>query len=72
MSTPTVEITREVAAKVLSIVDAGLSEGLGNPKPGERVRGDWVGTDSGWRFVPHGTDPAGVSCISCPIVYEAP
>jgi hypothetical protein len=30
-----IEITEEIATKVLTIVDAGLSSGLGKPKPGE-------------------------------------
>jgi hypothetical protein len=30
-----IEITEEIAAKVLTIVDAGLTSGLGKPKPGE-------------------------------------
>ena len=28
-------INRKVAKRVLEVVDAGLSSGLGNPKPGE-------------------------------------
>src|ERR1700746_3299161 len=31
----TIEITEEIAAKVLATVDAGLSQGLGRPIPGE-------------------------------------
>ena len=30
-----VEINRKLAAKVLTVVDAGLCSGLGNPRPGE-------------------------------------
>ena len=60
MSTPTVEITREVAAKVLSIVDAGLSEGLGNPKPGEMCVEAAVCYALG---LPHGDDPGCVALV---------
>jgi hypothetical protein len=31
----TIEITREIAAKVLEVVDAGLVHGIGNPMPGQ-------------------------------------
>ena len=32
---PTIEITKEIASKVLAVVDAGLVRGVGNPKLGQ-------------------------------------
>lgn len=51
-------ITREVAAKVLEVVDAGLVKGVGNPKPGEMCVEAAVCYALG---LPHGDDP---QCVS--------
>src|SRR5690349_6337189 len=54
----TLEITREIAAKVLKVVDAGLSDGLGTRKPGEMCVEAAVcyALD-----LPHGDDPGCVA-----------
>ncbi len=52
------QITSEVAAKVLSIVDKGLSKGLGNPRAGEMCVEAAVCFALG---LPHGDDPGCVS-----------
>ncbi len=52
------KIDREVAAKVLSVVDAGLSRGLGKPKPGEMCVEAAVCFALG---LPHSDDPGCVS-----------
>ena len=52
------EITESVARKVLQIVDAGLSKGMGNPKAGQMC------VEAAVCFaldLPHGDDPACVS-----------
>src|SRR5882757_5357777 len=54
----TIEITEKVARKVLKIVDAGLSKGMGNPKAGQMC------VEAAVCFaldLPHGDDPACVS-----------
>lgn len=51
-------ITREVAAKVLSVVDAGLSKGLGKPTPGNMCVEAAVCYAIG---LPHSDDP---QCVS--------
>jgi hypothetical protein len=53
-----IEISREVAAKVLSVVDAGLSEGVGKPEPGQMCVEAAVCYALG---LPHGDDP---KCVS--------
>jgi hypothetical protein len=58
MTTQTFEITREVAAKVLSVVDAGLSSGLGVPEPGKLCVEAAVCLALG---LPHGDNP---SCVA--------
>ena len=55
--TKEVQINRELAAKVLGIVDAGLVSGLGKPKPGQMC------VEAAVNFAmdrPHGDDP---SCV---------
>jgi hypothetical protein len=52
------QITQEVAAKVLSIVDAGLVKGVGLPEPGKMCVEAAVCYALG---LPHGDDPACVS-----------
>lgn len=52
------QITREIAAKVLSVVDAGLVRGMGVPVPGEMCVEAAVCYALG---LPHGDDPPGVS-----------
>ena len=52
------EITKEVAEKVLSTVDAGLVKGVGNPVPGQMCVEAAVCFALG---LPHGDDPACVS-----------
>jgi hypothetical protein len=56
--TATAEINRELAARVLGIVDAGLSKGLGKRKPGEMCVEACVCYALG---LPHGDDP---KCVS--------
>ncbi len=51
-------ITQEIAAKVLSIVDAGLVSGVGEPKPGHMCVEAAVCYAMG---LPHGDDP---QCVS--------
>ena len=53
-----IKIDRELAKKVLSIVDAGLSSGLGKQKPGEMCVEAAVCYALG---LPHGDDP---KCVS--------
>ena len=53
-----IKITRAVAAKVLKVVDAGLSNGLGKPKPGEMCVEAAVCYALG---LPHGDNPACVA-----------
>src|SRR3990167_3433678 len=53
-----IEITKAVARKVLSVVDKGLSKGLGNPKPGEMCVEAAVCYALG---LPRGDDP---SCVA--------
>ena len=53
-----IEITREIAAKVLTTVDAGLCLGLGDPVPGEMCVEAAVCYALG---LPHGDDP---KCVS--------
>jgi hypothetical protein len=53
-----IEITEKIAAKVLTIVDAGLTSGLGKPKPGEMCIEAAVCYALG---EPHGDEPACVS-----------
>src|SRR5271166_1721300 len=50
----TIEITKEIAAKVLATVDAGLTYGLGNNTPGEMCVEAAVCYALG---LPHGDDP---------------
>lgn len=52
------EINRELAAKVLEIVDAGLVKGMGRPEPGKMCVEAAVNYAMGR---PHGDDP---SCVS--------
>ena len=54
------EITRETAAKVLEVVDAGLVSGVGNPVPGQMCVEAAVCYAMG---LPHGDDPYTVSTI---------
>ena len=51
-------ITREIAAKVLKVVDAGLVSGVGNPKPGEMCVEAAVCFALG---LPHGDEPGCVA-----------
>jgi len=51
-------ISREIAVKVLEVVDAGLVKGLGQPKPGQMCVEAAVCYALG---LPHGDDPACVS-----------
>ena len=51
-------ITREIAEKVLSVVDAGLSSGVGKPEPGQMCVEAAVCYALG---LPHGDDP---QCVS--------
>lgn len=54
----TIQITEEVATKVLSIVDHGLSSGVGVPKPG------WMCVEAAVCYalgLPHGDDPGCVA-----------
>lgn len=51
-------ITREIAAKVVEVVDAGLVSGLGNPVPGQMCVEAAVCFALG---LPHGDDPACVA-----------
>ena len=54
----TIQITKEIAAKVLTVVDAGLSKDLGNPALGEMC------VEAAVCFaldLPHGDDP---KCVS--------
>ncbi len=53
-----IEITSEVASRVLDVVDAGLSVGVGNPVPGQMCVEAAVCFALG---LPHGDDPACVS-----------
>ena len=55
-----IEITETVARKVLSVVDAGLSSGLGNPTPGNMCVEAAVCFALG---LPHGDDPECVSPV---------
>src|SRR5882672_7518738 len=51
-------ITRAIAKRVLKVVDAGLSQGIGKPKPGEMC------VEAAVCFalrLPHGDDPGCVS-----------
>jgi len=50
----TVEITRDLAAKIVPLVDAGLRAGLGQPRPGEMCAEAAVCYALG---LPHGDDP---------------
>ena len=52
------EITREIAAKVVAVVDAGLVQGQGRPVPGQMCVEAAVCFALG---LPHGDDPACVS-----------
>lgn len=54
----TIEITREVATKVLQVVDVGLVKGVGKPKPGEMCVEAAVCFAMG---LPHGDEPACVA-----------
>jgi hypothetical protein len=54
----TIQITRDVAIKVLSVVDAGLVNGLGTPTPGKMCVEAAVCYALG---LPHGDDP---QCVS--------
>jgi hypothetical protein len=54
----TVEITRDVAIKVLEVVDAGLVNGVGRPEPGKMCVEAAVCYAMG---LPHGDDP---QCVS--------
>src|SRR6202042_692936 len=54
----TVEITRAIAEKVLAVVDAGLTNGLGVAEPGKMCVEAAVCYALG---LPHGDDPACVS-----------
>ena len=54
------EITREIAAKVLEVVDAGLVSGVGNPVPGQMCVEAAVCYAMG---LPHGDDPYTVSTV---------
>src|SRR5579859_5139719 len=56
--TAQIEITRELAEKVLTIVDAGLVKGVGNPKPGQMCVEAAVCFAMG---LPHGDEP---SCVA--------
>ena len=53
-----IEITQEIALKVLSVVDAGLTHGQGEPKPGHMCVEAAVCYAMG---LPHGDDP---ECVS--------
>src|SRR5688572_106693 len=55
-----IEITRDVAIKVLEVVDAGLSEGLGKPIPGQMCVEAAVNYALGR---PHGDDPGCVAPV---------
>src|SRR6478735_3685027 len=52
------EITREIATKVLTTVDAGLVKGVGNPVPGQMCVEAAVCYAMG---LPHGDEPACVA-----------
>ncbi len=56
--TSQIEITKDIAANVLKVVDAGLSNGVGNPKPGEMCVEAAVCYALG---LPHGDDPGCVA-----------
>src|SRR5580700_4117983 len=53
------KITREIAKKVLDTVDAGLSKGLGKPRPGEMCVEAAVNFALG---LPHGDKP--LDCVA--------
>ena len=54
----TIEITKEIAVKVLQVVDAGLTGGLGKPVPGQMCVEAAV---SYALDLPHGDEPACVA-----------
>ena len=56
------EITRDLAAKVLQVVDAGLSKGLGTPAPGRMCVEAAVCYAMG---LPHGDEPSCVAPVLC-------
>jgi hypothetical protein len=58
MAAGKIEINRDVAAKVLAVVDKGLSSGVGEPKPGFMCVEAAVCFALG---LPHGDDPACVA-----------
>jgi hypothetical protein len=59
--TPVTKITKDIARKVLAVVDAGLVSGIGEAKPGKMCVEAAVCYALG---LPHGDDPA---CVSRPL-----